>query len=72
MELFVELFFILLGLCTILFHSRIVAIGIDCWYAMYPNKKVSRRGLRIIFLGAGILFVIFGLAGIFGFIKIEG
>ncbi len=72
MELLVELFFILLGLCAILFHSRIVSIGIDCWYAMYPNKKVSRRGLKIIFLGAGIFFVIFGLAGIFGFIRIKG
>ena len=70
MELFFELFFILFGLFIIFFHSRIVTIGIDSWYAMYPNKKVSRRGLKIIFLGAGIVFVIFGLAAMFGIIKV--
>jgi len=71
MKLFFELIFILFGLFIIFFHSRIVAIGIDCWYAMYPNKKVSRRGLKIIFLGAGIVFVIFGLAALLGIIKVK-
>ena len=71
MKLFFELFFILFGLFIIFFHSRIVTIGIGSWDAVYPKKRVSRKGLKIIFLGAGIVFVIFGLAAVFGIIEVK-
>jgi len=71
MELFFELFFILFGLVFIFFHSRIASIATDSWYAMYPNKRVWKRGFNIFFLGAGIVFVIFSLAALFGIIKVK-
>jgi hypothetical protein len=70
MELLFEIFFVLFGLVFIFFHSRIASIAINSWYAMYPNKRVWKKGFDIFFLGGGIVFVIFGLAAMFGIIKL--
>jgi len=70
MKLFSELFFILFGLFFIFFHSRIASIATDSWKIMYPNMRVWKRGFNIFFWGAGIVFVIFGIAALFGIIKV--
>jgi len=71
MELLFKIFFILFGLVFILFHSKIASIATDSWYAMYPNKKVWKKGFVILFLGGGIVFVVLGLAAMFGIIKLR-
>jgi len=71
MELLFELFFVLFGLFIVFFHSKITSIATDSWYASYPNKRIWKGGLTILFLGVGIGFVIFGLAALFGVIKVK-
>jgi hypothetical protein len=65
------LLFVLFGLFFVLFHSRLASFAVDLWDKMYPNTRVWKRGYSILFLGGGIVFIIFGLAAMLGIINVK-
>jgi len=68
-EIIFGVFFILFGLCFVIFHSKLNQFAINRWYRKFPNIKIWEKGYEIFFLMSGAVFIIFGLLLLFKIIR---
>jgi hypothetical protein len=71
MELMYGIYFILLGLFFIVFHSKFNELALKLWKKRFPNIKIWQKCYSFSFLVCGIVFIVFGFLSVFQIIKLK-
>ena len=62
-------FFILFGLCLMIFHKQMANFAIEMWQKNLKINPPNRMGYQLGFLIGGIIFIIFGILSLLGILK---
>ena len=62
---------IIFGSLFLIFHSYLKDEAIESWRIRYPKVKIWDKGYDILFIGVGIVFIVFGILELFGLIQMH-